>query len=63
MNIKIPGCSGGKTLEHTTTSFLLNDRILIDAGTVGITVFITHIKPNMRNRVIDQIDNIESEFD
>lgn len=34
MNIKILGCSGGKTIEHSPTSFLLDDRILIDAGTV-----------------------------
>lgn len=34
MNIKILGCSGGKSLERSPTSFLVDDRILIDAGTV-----------------------------
>ena len=34
MNIKILGCSGGKTVDHAPTSFLLDDRLLIDAGTV-----------------------------
>ena len=34
MNIKILGCSGGKTIDHAPTSFLLDDRVLIDAGTV-----------------------------
>ena len=34
MNIKILGCSGGKTPERAPTSFLLDDSILIDAGTV-----------------------------
>lgn len=34
MNIKILGCSGGKTLERAPTSFLIDDHILIDAGTV-----------------------------
>jgi len=34
MNIKILGCSGGKTIDHAPTSFLLDDRILVDAGTV-----------------------------
>jgi len=34
MNIKILGCSGGKTLERAPTSFLVDDKILIDAGTV-----------------------------
>ena len=34
MNIKVLGCSGGKTIDHAPTSFLLDDRVLVDAGTV-----------------------------
>ncbi len=34
MNIKILGCSGGKSLERAPTSFLVDNHILIDAGTV-----------------------------
>lgn len=34
MNIRILGCSGGKTIERAPTSFLIDDRLLIDAGTV-----------------------------
>lgn len=34
MNIKILGCSGGKSLECAPTSFLVDNNILIDAGTV-----------------------------
>ena len=34
MNIKILGCSGGKTIERSPTSFLVDDTLLIDAGTV-----------------------------
>ena len=34
MNIKILGCSGGKTIDRAPTSFLVDDKMLIDAGTV-----------------------------
>ena len=34
MNIKILGCSGGKTIERSPTSFIVDDRLLVDAGSV-----------------------------
>lgn len=34
MELKILGCSGGKSIGHNPTSFLLDNKILIDAGTV-----------------------------
>ncbi|ACB32465.1 beta-lactamase domain protein [Leptothrix cholodnii SP-6] len=33
MNLRVLGCSGSIALDCRTTSFLLNDRVLIDAGT------------------------------
>lgn len=34
MNIKILGCSGSRTINHRPTAFLINDELLIDAGTI-----------------------------
>jgi ribonuclease BN (tRNA processing enzyme) len=33
MNIQILGCSGAATLQHHTTSFLIDQTLLVDAGT------------------------------
>lgn len=35
MQLKVLGCHGGETQTHRATSYLLNDRILIDAGSVS----------------------------
>ncbi len=35
MQIRILGCSGGSTPEHHPTSFLIDGRILLDAGSAG----------------------------
>jgi len=34
MNIRVLGCHGAQLPHHKTTSFLINSRILVDAGTV-----------------------------
>lgn len=50
MELKILGCSGGKSIGHNPTSFLLDNRILIDAGTV-----ISKVDPN---QLVNNIDNL-----
>ncbi len=42
MELKILGCSGGKSIGNNPTSFLLDNQILIDAGTV-----INKVDPNL----------------
>lgn len=34
MDLKVLGCHGGETPRHRTTSFLVNDRLAIDAGAI-----------------------------
>lgn len=34
MNLKVLGCHGGETPKHRTSSFLLNDSVAIDAGSM-----------------------------
>jgi ribonuclease BN (tRNA processing enzyme) len=34
MKLKVLGCSGNVTRHHRTTAYLVNDRVLFDAGTV-----------------------------
>lgn len=50
MELKILGCSGGKSIGHNPTSFLLDNRILIDAGTV-----ISKVDPK---QLVNNIDNL-----
>lgn len=50
MELKILGCSGGKSIGHNPTSFLLDNFILIDAGTV-----INKVDPN---QLIENIDHL-----
>lgn len=50
MKLKILGCSGGKSIGHNPTSFLLDDSILIDAGTV-----INKVDPN---DLVEKINNL-----
>lgn len=40
MRLRVLGCHGGESPSHRTTSFLINDKLLIDAGaaTRGLTV-------------------------
>jgi hypothetical protein len=40
MKVRVLGCSGGIKQNEATTSFLVDDYILIDAGT-GVGFFIT----------------------
>ena len=35
MNVKVLGCHGGESKKHRSTSFLVNDRIAIDAGAIA----------------------------
>lgn len=34
MKLKVLGCDGGRGLGYNSTTFLLNDKVLIDAGTI-----------------------------
>jgi cAMP phosphodiesterase len=35
MNVKVLGCHGGESKKHRSTSFLVDDRIAIDAGAIA----------------------------
>lgn len=35
MNVKVLGCHGGESKKHRSTSFLIDDRIAIDAGAIA----------------------------
>jgi len=50
MKLKILGCSGGKSIGQNPTSFLLDDKLLIDAGTV-----ISKVDPR---QLVNEIDNL-----
>ncbi len=58
MKIEILGCAGGKSPGFNPTSFLVDERILIDAGTV-----VTKLSPQ---QILEDIDNLiltHSHFD
>ncbi len=38
MDLKVLGCHGGETPKHRTSSFLLDDRLAIDAGAITSTL-------------------------
>ena len=71
MQIRVLGCSGSIAAGNRTTSFLVDDDMLIDAGTgVGdLTldelaridrIFITHIKPGELDGVMAEIARLDT---
>ena len=48
-------------VSHLTPNVLASE--LEKLTSPGITIFVTHIKPSFRQQVIEQIDEIESEYD
>lgn len=40
MKVKVLGCSGSESIGHRTPGFLVNDRVMLDAGTIGAALTI-----------------------
>jgi len=40
MKVKVLGCSGSETIGHKTPGFLVNDRVMLDAGTISAALSI-----------------------
>jgi cAMP phosphodiesterase len=69
MKVKVLGCSGSESIGHMTPGFLVNDRVMLDAGTISsalsiesqskITdVFISHTHLDHVKGILFLADNI-----
>ncbi|MCL4479847.1 MAG: 3',5'-cyclic-nucleotide phosphodiesterase [Deltaproteobacteria bacterium] len=69
MNIRVLGCHGGELPNYRTTSFLINERIILDAGAItGVLtmeeqlnvehIFITHSHADHSRDILFLADNV-----
>jgi cAMP phosphodiesterase len=69
MKVKVLGCSGSETIGHMTPGFLVNDRVMLDAGTISAAlsiegqskitdIFISHTHLDHVKGVLFLADNI-----
>ena len=69
MKVKVLGCSGSETIGHKTPGFLVNDRVMLDAGTISAAlsieaqsritdIFISHTHLDHIKGVLFLADNV-----
>ena len=69
MKVKILGCSGSETIGHMPPGFLVNDRVMLDAGTITAAltieaqsritdIFISHTHLDHNKSILFLADNI-----
>ena len=69
MKVKVLGCSGSETIGHLPPGFLVNDRVMLDAGTISAAlsiagqsritdIFISHTHLDHIKGILFLADNI-----
>src|SRR5512136_1522735 len=69
MKVKVLGCSGSETIGHMPPGFLVNDRVMLDAGTISAAlsikaqsritdIFISHTHLDHIKGILFLADNI-----